>query len=86
MTTLRIVEVENNRFAVQKRTGLILFHWDFLCSSGDGYVWRDNDTIYRHALVASEEGAEKVLERTAERFMRKHNKPKVVRIVKTVRV
>jgi hypothetical protein len=84
MTKIRLVQVEGEKFAVQKRS---YFIWQFTCNSGDGYIWSSTSAIYTHALMETEEQAIRCFDKLQERLqMKKRKLPKVLRVIKTATV
>ncbi len=84
MTILRIVEVDGGKYAVQK---FFCFYWGFLCKSGDSFEWTGCESIQNYSLCETFEEADAVLNKTIERIKKKRLlRPKVIRVVKTVRV
>ena len=84
MTTFRIVELENGKFAVQK---WLLVTWRFCSLHSPGLTWGGKEEIYEFCIADLLEEAEKSLDKNIKAIeMKKRKKPSVIRIVKTVTV
>lgn len=90
MTTLRIVQFVDGRYAVQQKNGF-LCHWRY-CSTRDTYFRDTYDTVWyinNYALVDTPEKAEIVLDGFLARLRRIREEdqiPKISKIIKVVKV
>lgn len=84
MTVLRIVALDSDKFAVQRRYGFFRWHW---LGRKDNYVWYRQETILQWCLMDTVEEAEESLQFIIKDInMRKRSLPRIVKVIKTVRV
>lgn len=81
-THLRIVELGDGKFSVQKR---LLFRWCF-ADKKDGYVWDSPLDINMYCLCESLEQAEEALVKIINKILEKRSRFKIVKVIKTVKV
>lgn len=82
MASLRIVELEDGRYGLQKRD---IFVWDY-CDKTAFTLWR-GEQIYQYCIFENLEEAEIVLNAACEYLRdRKKTTPKIIRVVKQVKV
>jgi hypothetical protein len=84
MVKLRIVELEGQKWAVQKCRGF-MGRWEYLQQNEDS-TWSSYDAIVRYCLIESKEEAEQSLQEIIAMIKRNRKELKIVRVIKTVRV
>lgn len=86
MITLRLVELEGNKFAVQERKSWR--RWEY-CSLREHYIWGSSipRQTWEYCIANSLEAAETALEKVIMDINNKRKKlPRVIKVIRTVKV